>query len=73
MRAFALTAVITAAVGLAACRAVYPPPHSASAPAPARPALQALQPGAPSVASPPTVAELPPANGPPLNILKPPR
>ena len=72
MRAFALAAVITVAVGLAACRADYLPPHSASVPAPARPALQELQPGAPSVASPPTVAELPPANGPPLNILKPP-
>jgi hypothetical protein len=81
MRAFVLTVILAAAVALAACAPVHSP-QSARAPSPAiaqdfQPAVEAAPPVQPQ-----SIAELPPApaapanldaNGPPLNILKPPR
>lgn len=84
MRAFAVAAVIAAAAALVACRSDHPP-QSASVPEPA--AAQDTQPvpsAGQTVATPaPGTAQLPlihasapanlNANGPPLNILKPPQ
>jgi hypothetical protein len=80
MRFLALTGLMMASIALFACQASSPP-QSASVPEPAF--VQKVQPAPSAAESAPSVAELPPAftdapsssdaNGPPLNILKPPR
>jgi hypothetical protein len=83
MRTLALAGIIIASAALVACQADNPP-RSAVIPDPAIVQDAQSAPSAPTVAmATPSVAELPPgnaaalapldANGPPLNILKPPR